>query len=503
MNRPPGLRPFLLILFSLACFWPGQQTIPPIDRDEARYAEASRQMMASGDFVDIRFQDQPRYEKPIGIYWLQSLAVKALGESPNNPIWPYRLPALLGAIGAVLATYWLGRTVLDPDSGFIAALLLATSLLLNIEARLATVDTVLLLCTTLALGCLAKIVIPAPEPVPNSPPGHNCNLETPGKLLAGPRVMIYIFWLALAAGLLLKGPVILLVTGLTILFAGRPLNTIKALSPALGLPLMLALAAPWYILITLKSHGSFWIQSLGHDLGDKLTAGRQGHGAWPGTYLVELPLAFWPASPFVLAALPYGWVQRHQPWIRFLLAAILPAWAVWELVPTKLPHYVLPLFPALAVLTAAALQEGRSRLWRHARRMKLFWLPGLAGLALLAYGVGFGLVLPHFEAPFIMRSFVAHRRVYPPDLQTGLVALAGFHEPSAVLWLGPDTRLQTSQGAAAALASGEIQLALVTPDEAAPFAGSSFTAIDTLVGYDYAAGQPVQLIVYRRNQDKT
>ena len=75
----------LLTLLCLAFFWPGIRTIPAIDRDEARFAEASRQMAATHDFADIRFQDETRYKKPIGIYWLQSAAVLALGENPDNP----------------------------------------------------------------------------------------------------------------------------------------------------------------------------------------------------------------------------------------------------------------------------------------------------------------------------------------------------------------------------------------------------------------------------------
>ena len=466
--------PLLLILFSLACFWPGQRSIPPIDRDESRFAETARQMAATGDLVDLRFQAAPRYNKPAGIYWLQAAAVKALGEDPADPSWPYRLPSLLGATGAVLATYALGKALLDRHSGFIAGLLLASSLLLNIEARLATAEAMLLCMTAIALAALARCY-----PLPSGR----------GNLIA--------FWLSLAAGILLKGPLILLVVGLTIAFAGQPRRLLQALQPAWGVPLLLAVAAPWFILITLRSGQEFWTASLGHDLGRKIVAAQERHGLWPGAYLLELPLACWPASPLVLAALPYAWVARRQPPMRFLLAIILPSWLVFELVPTKLPHYVLPLFPALAVLTAAALRDGSSRFWHGARRYQRWWLPGLAGLALMAYGIGFGLILPRLHSPFIIRDFVAHRRTYPAALQSGRVALAGFHEPSAVLWLGPRTELLSGPAAAAALAGGEVQLALVSADEQASFA-TGFTALDTLQGYDYASGHSIRLTVYRR-----
>src|SRR6202162_4117847 len=95
-----------LTLCGLLLFLPGFFNIPPIDRDEARFAQATKQMVESGDFVDIRFQDEVRYKKPVGIYWLQAAAVKAgraLGVSrAHTTIWLYRLPSLFGAISAVL-----------------------------------------------------------------------------------------------------------------------------------------------------------------------------------------------------------------------------------------------------------------------------------------------------------------------------------------------------------------------------------------------------------------
>ena len=99
-----------LVLCGLVLFLPGFFNIPPIDRDEARFAQATKQMVESGDFVDIRFQDDVRYKKPVGIYWLQAAVVEtasALGlPRAQLRIWLYRIPSLIGAIGAVLLTYW-------------------------------------------------------------------------------------------------------------------------------------------------------------------------------------------------------------------------------------------------------------------------------------------------------------------------------------------------------------------------------------------------------------
>src|SRR5579885_3375002 len=101
---------FMLILFALLCFLQGIRTLPPTNRDESRYAQATKQMFESNDFVDIRFQDQPRYRKPIGIYWLQAASVglaKSAGISDaQQRIFFYRIPSLLNATASVLVLYW-------------------------------------------------------------------------------------------------------------------------------------------------------------------------------------------------------------------------------------------------------------------------------------------------------------------------------------------------------------------------------------------------------------
>src|SRR5580704_3344166 len=87
----------VLVLVALLNFLPGFLDIPPIDRDEARFAQATKQMIESADYVDIRFQNEVRYKKPVGIYWLQAGVVKtasALGlASPLTTIWLYRVPS--------------------------------------------------------------------------------------------------------------------------------------------------------------------------------------------------------------------------------------------------------------------------------------------------------------------------------------------------------------------------------------------------------------------------
>src|SRR5713101_6267866 len=105
-----GARPYALLVGLCLCLYlPGIAAIPPLDRDEARFAQATRQMLETGDFLRIRFQEEARNKKPVGIYWLQAASVAVLSDAESAAIWPYRLPSLLGALAAVLVTFVLGK----------------------------------------------------------------------------------------------------------------------------------------------------------------------------------------------------------------------------------------------------------------------------------------------------------------------------------------------------------------------------------------------------------
>ena len=159
-HRRAGL---LLVVFALLAFLPGFFQIPPVDRDEARFAQATKQMLETGQYVDIHFQNEVRYKKPVGIYWLEALAVKA-GTAVGVPqarttIWLYRLPSLFAAIGAVLLTYWTALAFVARRPALLAALMMASSVLLGVEARLAKTDATLLFTCVAAMGAMARIYL--------------------------------------------------------------------------------------------------------------------------------------------------------------------------------------------------------------------------------------------------------------------------------------------------------------------------------------------------------
>src|ERR1700685_864335 len=98
--------PLLAAIVALFAALPGALALPPLDRDEARFAEASAQMLESGDFVTIHFHDAPRFKKPVGIYWLQAAATRILSWSDDRRIWTYRARSLIGAMIAAAACAW-------------------------------------------------------------------------------------------------------------------------------------------------------------------------------------------------------------------------------------------------------------------------------------------------------------------------------------------------------------------------------------------------------------
>src|SRR6202795_4056875 len=152
-----------LTLCGLLLFLPGFFNIPPIDRDEARFAQATKQMVETSDFVDIRFQDDVRYKKPVGIYWLQAASVEAASAlglpRAQLRIWLYRVPSLIGAIGAVLLIYWTALPFVTRRGAILAALMICSYVLLGGEARLAKTDALLLFTVVAAMGAMARVYL--------------------------------------------------------------------------------------------------------------------------------------------------------------------------------------------------------------------------------------------------------------------------------------------------------------------------------------------------------
>jgi 4-amino-4-deoxy-L-arabinose transferase-like glycosyltransferase len=533
----------LLMLCGFLLFLPGFFSIPPIDRDEARFAQATKQMVESGDLVDIRFQDDVRYKKPVGIYWMQAVAVEtasALGlPRAQVRIWIYRVPSLIGAFGAMLLTYWTALAFVTRRGAILAALIMGSSVLLGVEARLAKTDAMLLLTVVAAMGALARVYL-----------SWQRGDDTPHQPWTWPAI----FWTALAGGILIKGPLILMFVALTIVtlaILDRSAAWLWRLRPVWGLIWLLVLVLPWFVAIFWRAGDAFFTDSIGGDMLSKLSA-QESHGMPPGLYLLLFWLTFWPGAPLAAMAAPAVWRARREPGAQFLLAWLIPSWIVFEAVLTKLPHYVLPLYPAIAILTVGALERRvLSRSWLMRGSAWWFAIPALASLAavigavtvtrqpvflawpFVAAALIFGLFawwlyddnraersLLNAVVAALFLAFAIYGVVVPaltplfPSAEVARAlrnvvcvgpkaAAAGFHEPSLVFMTGTSTLLTDGSGAADFLAQGSCRFALIEQRAERNFAqraeaiGLRYELASRVEGYNISQGRPISIAIFR------
>ncbi len=541
----PFIAPIVLTVLAVLMVVPGVWQVPPLDRDEPRFAQATKQMVETGDYVDIRFQEEARHKKPVGIYWLQALAVEASGLGKEAPIWVYRLPSQIAAVLSVLLAYWVARAFLPARTAFLAGIFVALAIIVGVEARLAKTDAVLLATILAAQGALARIWI-------GSAAGRSWSL-------------VFVFWTALAASVLIKGPVGLMVVGTTI--AGicvirRRVGWLKALAPLPGLLWFVLLVSPWFVAIWIATDGQFFQEAVGKDFVGKLASGQESHGAPPLTHLAAMLGTFWPLPAFLVLSLSKFRAIRGSDTALFALSWFLPSWLVFELVATKLPHYTMPLLPALAILAAFLLDSekpssfGKASRWAAAA-LYLIPVAGLAvasivapislgiwpsppGAVLAAFGLFFAIAAGRWllngrplkaVAPAIAASLLvtvgtwsftmpaltpiwvsgrladAVRRAAPceePD-----VASAGFNEPSFIFLQGTRTRLVSGDEAADFLAPafeetgpGNCRIAVVEKRQEQAFLdaiaakGVTVRAVERVDGLNINGGKPLDIGVY-------
>lgn len=498
-----------LFLFSI-----GIDTIPVTDRDEARFAQASKQMAVSGDFIDIRFQDRPRHKKPVGIYWAQTVASHVTGAVGGDEIWVYRLPSVLAASLACLALYWAGLPLVGSVAAMAAALMLGSTFLVHGEARIAKTDATLLLLTVIAMGALGRIWVQ-----------QSWSWLVPG-----------IFWTATAIGILVKGPLILLpILGALVLVSAvqKNLRWLAGLYPLFGFAWAFALVAPWYGLIIWQTEGAFLTASVGEDLIAKVGSAQESHGAPPGSYVATFWLTAWPWCVLAPAAVFLAFTKRKDPKILFLIGWIIPMWLLLELVPTKLLHYTLPVYPAIFLLSAAALAQPLPRISLHIGAVlasfAALMLTGIAIAGPLLFGQGLdalaaivailacaiaahgvlalyrktlthalaglaigGVLMPlsvlTLALPKMTDFWVSERLALATVCHDGPVYLAGYTEPSAVFRIGTDTKLTTREAALSGLRSDSQAFAWISVESA--------KTDQTVRGFNYSKGEPVILQLY-------
>lgn len=533
-----------LFLLCFVAWVPGFFTMPPLDRDESRFAQASKQMIETGNYVDIRYSVGPRYKKPVGIYWMQAASTLLFSDKPYNTIWTYRLPSLIGAFFAVALAYWCARAFAPPETALVAAALIGFTVSLKAEALIAKTDAVLLATVLGSQALLMRSYLAAR--LGRTPP--SLALAMGG-------------WAAFAVGVLIKGPIIVAVLAVTIVAISlwdRDWKWLKSLHWLPGLALTCLIVLPWGIAIAFVSQGQFYEQSLGHDFAAKIMGGQESHGAPPGYYLALASLTLWPATLFAIPGIGSGIKNRMEPAVRYLLAWGGAAWLLFEAVPTKLPHYILPAYPAVAFLGALwamrPVQPNEPR-WQKILRIvaavqfaialiafavtpviapekfgtgTTWWLiagavaglaAGLAGVIallrrsnvtaavcavaaafifypLLSWGVA-GHVDQIWVSPKAAAITAKHKMPGDPP-----AVLSGYVEPSLVFLLGTDTYIETPEDAAN-VSSKVGGLALVEDSTRPRYmkrlvtTGAVAKPVDELNGFNYSQGRRVHITFYR------
>lgn len=545
---PETRRPLLwLTLLCLALWLPGFFTIPPSDRDESRFAQATRQMVESGDYVRLAVGTQERNKKPVGIHWAQAATVHALEAvgvtGARAHIAAYRLPSLLGALLGVLATFHWGRALVGRRAAFIAAAMLAPCMVLVVEAHIAKTDAALFATVAAGMGLFARAYL-APQAF------------TTRQAAA--------FWIVMGIGVLLKGPItpmVPLFAGITLAVADRSAPWLRALRLTWGIPLMLAMAAPWFVAIGIATEGRFFSEAVGHDMIGKVQGGAENHWGPPLLYTAIFFIAAFPSAWIVLRALPAAWRERLRPEVRFLLAWIVPVWLLFEALPTKLPHYVLPVFPALMLLGARwamdPLRREPPRWWHHVTGAALSGVAG--GLGIAALGIAFvverspaaiaagtaalvvGLamawlvpraakggqygkaallgailavplyaavlegVIPRLHGVFLSPRIAAEVEQIAPGLPAARFGIAGYHEPSLIFARGAATvLLQSGAEAADFLADGPGRLVAVEGRQEAAFRAEAATRgivpreRGLITGRSYVRGRALAILFFDR-----
>jgi 4-amino-4-deoxy-L-arabinose transferase-like glycosyltransferase len=403
---------FGALLFHLAGTW----LIPLVDRDEPRFAEASREMIERGDYVVPFFNDRYRFDKPPLTYWCQVASYRLLGEND----FAARLPSAVAAALVAVALFAWGKRLGLARAGFLAAIIFSLCLQVFIHAKAAVADMWLVLFVTLA---------------------HWAGEELRRDRFAGSwrsavflpndtRRWWWILYLSLALGFLAKGPIGWMPLGtVAIMQLLRPVPQFgRRFLFVRGIFLTLAIVALWGVPALLRTHGEFFAVGIGRHVVGRSLGAMEGHGsnsillsfAMLPFYFVTVFLSFAPWSlklPWLTRRL---WKNRDALDLYFIVGIAI-VFIIFSLVRTKLPHYTLPAFPLLALLLARHWMEMETGVVRLKR-----WSIATAAVWLAVALVGFPLLAPYFPAAALFKKA-------EPFLQPSMdFAARDFEEPSLV-----------------------------------------------------------------------
>ena len=349
IDRTPVACALLLVGIWLVFFL--RLGMPPLfDWDEGAFSEATREMLASGDWVAITLNGSPRYDKPVLIHWLQAASVSFLG--PNE--FAFRLPSALAASAWVMVIYGFGRTFFNHRAGWFAAWMAIASLPVCLIGRAATADAWLNLLLTASMYTALRFY-------------RDEQMR-----------WLYLTFAFSALGFLTKGPIAVLVpvavTLIHCIFLGRLGAWFRGVFSPVGILIFTVIALPWYALRTIEEgrafiDGFFLLHNVGRFQGPM-----QGHA---GSLFYYVPIILLAVFPFTAVAI--GVFVRFQAYwrdqtSRFLLLWFLFVVLFFSLSGTKLPHYVLYGLPGLFLLMARELESFRYYRWVFAPAVVIFGL---------------------------------------------------------------------------------------------------------------------------------
>jgi 4-amino-4-deoxy-L-arabinose transferase-like glycosyltransferase len=367
-------------------------------------------MVESGDWLVPRFQGRPFFDKPVLSYWLMAAAFEAFGPTA----FAARLVPALAALGVLGATAWLGRRLYDARAALFASVVLATTLTFVAFGRIAMSDMLLTLWTTLAVAFGARL-------------GSSAGTPTAGGRRAA--------WNAMALGAVLglgfatKGPVAWLMAGipLALLWWRRRRQPLQAPPWALtlGLLTMLAIGGAWYVAIYLRLGGEpvayfFLKENLERFAGDAYDVGRP-FWYYPPAYLLT-------GLPWSLLFVPAALRARRDPISAWLASSILLALVPLSLSRGKLDYYLLPLYPAVALLLGRWLAQGS---WT---RFEQRWTSAALVLAALGF-LALALIPQRFDPSFLPNPGPRALLVAVAIVSAAGCSWAAWRvEPARVLW---------------------------------------------------------------------
>ncbi len=491
----------VILVVAVGCFLPGMSTMPPLDGFEPRTMVAAQKMVVTGDYATVRLQTVDGTWHARGPYWAAGLAIALAGEGHEPPLWAYRLPSFLAGIATALLTWWLAIAFGRPVAALLAGLFVAGSGLMALEARVASADMLLAMTVVLAAGALARVWL---------------RDDATAAIAA-------LFWTGLGLAVLAKGlvaPAIFAATVLVLSIERGSFSWLARLRPRGGIVWSLVLAAPWAIAVLVTFLTGAASEAPTAETLRALVVPFTVV-APPGSYAIFAGFIAGPALTFAL--LGAGWIVDHlrQPAVFFALAWAVPLWLVGELIDAKLPQYVLPAIPAIAMLAGTAIDAGGVNVGGWAGRIVslapfasrvlaavvfplafLYWqgrFPGIAFLALVAaavlawvawrwlsggdvaaaaalsvVGIGFafygffGVLVPGLDGLRIGARVAAVVESSVP-CSNPLVATSGYPEESMVLAVGPGTLFVDAAGAADFLDGGRCRAAAVDVSQISSF----------------------------------